>query len=127
MEQIMSEYLYFACGWVIRPGVDYVRLRQFADEAGVELVVVNPIYRSQEGYMVQTFAVQTPDENHLVEFIKTAGAEMGLTHWYGVPEEYFERGTHFDLNHVLPYFRDQWLAGMEAYGKHNDAIKGENS
>jgi hypothetical protein len=118
----MSDYLYFACGWVIRPNVDYYRLRQLADEAKVELVSINPIYRSQEGYMVQTFAVQTESEAELVEFIKTAGGEMGLTHWYGVPKEYFERGTRFDLRSVLPYFRDQWLAGMEAYGAHNQAI-----
>jgi hypothetical protein len=118
-----TEYLYFACGWVIRPNIDYVRLRQYADDAGVELVVINPIYRSPEGYMVQTFAVQTRSEHELVAFIKTAGAEMGLTHWYGVPKDYFERGTRFDLNAVLPFFRDQWLSGMNTYGAYNEAIE----
>lgn len=120
-----QDTLYFACGWVIRPNIDYMRLRQLADEAAVELVSINPIYRSDEGYMIQTFAVQTGSEAALVAFIQTAGAEMGFTHWYGVPQEYFERGTHFDLNRVLPYFRDQWLAGMEAYGAYNEKIKAE--
>jgi hypothetical protein len=119
----MSEYLYFACGWIIRPDVDYLQLRQYADEAKVELVIINPMYRSDDGYMVQTFAVQTPSEHELVEFIKTAGAEMGLTHWYGVPQEYYATGTRFDLRSVLPYFRDQWLAGMQTYGQHNATVQ----
>lgn len=121
----MADYLYFACGWIIRPDVDYFQLRQYADQAKVELVIINPMYRSEEGFMVQTFAVQTPSESELVEFIKTAGADMGLTHWYGVPKEYYERGTRFDLRSVLPYFRDQWLAGMQTYGQHNVSLQGK--
>lgn len=119
----MSDYLYFACGWVIRPQVDYGHLRALADQIGIELVSINPIYSSQEGYMVQTFAVQTRDEAELVAFIQTAGAEFGLTHWYGVSKDYYERGTRFDLALILPYFRDQWLAGMNAYGQHNEQLR----
>ncbi|MCU0499244.1 MAG: hypothetical protein MUF87_17970 [Anaerolineae bacterium] len=119
----MSDYLYFACGWVIRPNADYDRLRTLADQIGIELVVINPIYSSQDGYMVQTFAVQTRDEAELVAFIQTAGVELGLTHWYGVPKAYYERGTRFDLALVLPYFRDQWLAGMKVYGEHNEQLR----
>lgn len=115
--------LYFACGWVIRPNIDYYQLRQYADDAQVELVIINPIFRSEEGYMVQTFAVRTATEADLVKFIETAGAEMGLTHWYGVPQDYYESGTHFDLRAVLPYFLDQWLNGMNVYGAHNDSLR----
>ncbi|MBC8099166.1 MAG: hypothetical protein H7Y11_06965 [Armatimonadetes bacterium] len=117
--------LYFACGWVIRPDADYYQLRQWADDCEIELVAITPIYKSEAGYMVQTFAVQTPSEAALVAFIQLAGVGLGLTHWYGVDQAYYERGTHFDLQRVLPYFRESWLAGMQAYGQHNQAIESE--
>jgi hypothetical protein len=126
-----TQWLYFACGWIIRPDVDYDLMRQYAEEAPAELVAINPIYRSQQGYMVQTFAVRVPSEEALVKFIEKAGETFGLTHWYGVTEDYFERGTHFDLQRVLPYFREQWLSGMQTYGEYNrnvsDSLKTSNS
>jgi hypothetical protein len=64
-----------------------------------------------------------PSEAWLVEFIKKAGTEMGLTHWYGVPEEYYQRGQPFDISQLPPSTREIWLAGMQKYGEHNEAVK----
>lgn len=114
--------LYYACGWVIRPDIDYERLMHLAADSECELVAVPPIQISHQGYAVQTFALRTPTEAHLVEFIQVAGAEMGLTHWYGVTENYFERGQTLILHVLPPEIRDQWLAGMRAYGLHNQEV-----
>lgn len=115
--------LYFACGWVIRPDIDYDHLMHLAAESECDLVAVAPIHISQQGYAVMTFAVSTPSEAHLVEFVQVAGAEMGLTHWYGVTQEYFERGKPLYLNILPEEMRDQWLAGMNAYGQHNAEVQ----
>jgi hypothetical protein len=115
--------LYFACGWVIRPDTDYFRLRQFAAESRCDLAAVPPIYVSQQGYAVMTFAVRTPSEAWLVEFIKKAGVGMGLTHWYGVPEDYYARGSPFNLIELAPDVLATWRAGMQAYGKHNEDVR----
>jgi hypothetical protein len=117
-----TEWLYFACGWIIRPNVDYDLMRHYAEHAPAELVAINPIYRSEQGYMVQTFAVRVPSEEALVSFIEKAGEQFGLTHWYGVTVDYFERGTQFNLQRVLPYFREQWLSGMQTYGEYNQKL-----
>lgn len=116
-------YLYFACGWVIRPDVDYVKLRQYADDAEADLVAINPIHTSEQGYAVMTFAVRVLDEPALVRFIETAGVDMGLTHWYGVTAEYWRQGYKFDTEIMTPYFRDKWLAGMQAYGHYNQRVR----
>lgn len=115
--------LYFACGWVIRPNTDYDQLMHLAADSECELVAIAPIKISEGGYAVMTFAVRTPSEAHLVEFVGVAGAEMGLTHWYGVPEEYFVSGQPLYLNILPPDMREQWLAGMNAYGEHNAQIR----
>jgi hypothetical protein len=111
--------LYFACAWIIRPDTDYDHLMHLAAESECELVGVAPIQISQQGYAVMTFAVRTPSEAHLVEFVQVAGAEMGLTHWYGVPESYYLTGKPLYLNILPPEMRETWLAGMNAYGQHN--------
>ena len=115
--------LYFACGWVIRPNIDYDHLMHLAAESDCELVAIAPIKISEQGYAVMTFAVRTPSEAHLVEFVEVAGAQMGLTHWYSVPEEYFASGQPLYLNILPPDMRDQWLAGMNAYGEHNAQVR----
>ncbi len=119
----------FACGWVIRPNTDFHELMHDAAECQCELVAVAPIQISQQGYAVLTFALRTTEEAHLVAFIQRVGAESGLTHWYSVPESYFEGGTPLHLQLIEPHMRDQWLAGMNAYGQHNAAlrVKLENS
>jgi hypothetical protein len=111
--------LYFACGWVIRPDIDYEELMHLAAESECELVAIAPISISNQGFAVLTFALKTPSEAHLVEFIQTVGPDMGLTHWYGVNEAYYESGTPLHLQIVSPEIRDSWLAGMNAYGQHN--------
>jgi hypothetical protein len=115
--------LHFACGWVIRPNVDYARLAQMAREAQCTLAAIAPLFKSKEGYMVMTFAVRVPSEAELVAFIKAAGVEYGLTHWYGVPQEYYERGQPFDPAHIPPHVYEMWLAGMQQYGEYNDEVK----
>jgi hypothetical protein len=114
----MTPY-YFACAWVIRPDIDYEELMHLAAESECELVAIAPISISNQGFAVLTFALKTPSEAHLVEFIQTVGPEMGLTHWYGVNEAYYESGTRLYLQIVSPEIRDTWLAGMNAYGQHN--------
>jgi hypothetical protein len=118
----MTPY-YFACGWVIRPDIDYEELMHLAAESECELVAIAPISISNQGLAVLTFALKTPSEAHLVEFIQIVGPDMGLTHWYGVTEAYYESGTPLYLNIVSPEIRDTWLAGMNAYGQHNDAAR----
>jgi len=115
--------LYFACGWVIRPDTDYDHLTHLAADVECELVAVAPIYMSNEGYAVMTFAVGVPSEAHLVKLIEAVGEEVGLTHWYSVTEDYFNRGKTLYLNVLPPEMREQWLAGMDAYGKHNAEVK----
>lgn len=115
--------MYFACGWVIRPDVDYAKLRDMAVAADCELAAVSPLYTSQEGYVVMTFAVRVASEGLLVDFIKEAGAAYGLTHWYGVPQEYYEGGQTFDVAQMPPRILELWLAAMQKYGQHNEAIR----
>jgi hypothetical protein len=115
--------LHFACAWVIHPDTDFEQLMVFAAESECELVAIAPISISNQGLAVLTFALKTPSEQHLVEFIQKVGADMGLTHWYGVPEEYFAGGTPLYLNIISDEMRDAWLAGMNAYGQHNDALR----
>jgi hypothetical protein len=112
--------LYFACAWIIRANTDYDRLMHLAAESECDLVAVAPIQISQQGFAVMTFALRTPSEAHLVEFVQVAGAEMGLTHWYGVPESYFATGKPLYLNILPDDMRESWLAGMNAYGQHNE-------
>ena len=114
---------HFACGWVIHSDIDYDRLMHMAIHSGCELVAVAPISTSEQGFAVMTFAVRTEAEANLVEFIKDAGAEVGMTHWYGVPEAYFDAGKPLYIELLPDDIRVQWLAGMNAYGRHNDAVR----
>ncbi len=116
----MADPLYFACGWVIRPDIDYDALMHTAGECGCELVAVAPINMTQQGLAVMTFAVRTAEEANLVNFIRQYEPEMGLTHWYGVPESYYEQGSPLYVGLIPEDIRTQWLAGLNAYGKHND-------
>ena len=115
--------LHFACGWVIRPNVDYGQLVKMATEEGCQLVAIAPLYKSSEGYMVMTFAVRVEAEAQLVTFIKKAGVEYGLTHWYGVPEDYYVGGQVFDVEQMPAHVRETWLAGMQKYGEYNDEVR----
>jgi hypothetical protein len=115
--------LFFACGWVIRPDIDYEELMHQAAEADCELVAIAPISISNQGFAVLTFAVQTPSEQNLVDFIQRVGPEMGLTHWYGVQQAYYETGTPLYLNIVSEEMRNGWVAGMNAYGNHNNELR----
>ncbi|MEO8610509.1 MAG: hypothetical protein ABI690_21610 [Chloroflexota bacterium] len=114
--------LYFACAWMIRPNIDYEELMHLAGEADCELVAIAPISISNQGFAVLTFALQAPSEQNLVDFIQKVGTEMGLTHWYGVQETYYASGTPLYLNIVSEEMRKAWVAGMNAYGQHNDAL-----
>lgn len=115
--------LHFACGWVIRLDTDYDRLMHMAAHAGCELVAVAPISTSQQGYAIMTFAARTDAEANLVQFIQSAGAEVGMTRWYGVPEDYFASGKPLYVELLPDDIRAQWLAGMNAYGQHNDDLR----
>jgi hypothetical protein len=117
--------LYFACGWVIRPNVDYNPLAQMAAEAKCELAAISPLFKSKEGYMVMTFAVRMPSEAELVEFVKKVGVEYGMTHWYGVPQDYYASGQVFDLAQMPHHVLETWLAGMQKYGEYNEEIKSQ--
>jgi hypothetical protein len=114
---------YFACGWIIRPDTDYEELMHLAAEAECELVAIAPISISNQGFAVLTFAIQAPSEQHLVDFIQKVGPDIGLTHWYGVQQAYYETGTPLYLNIVSEEIRDTWIAGMNAYGRHNDETR----
>lgn len=116
----MPEPLHFACGWVIRPDTDYDALMTKAAECDCELVAVAPINMTQQGLAVMTFAIRTLEEAHLVNFIRQYPPEMGLTHWYGVPDSYWEKGTPLYVELIPEDIREQWLAGLNAYGQHND-------
>jgi hypothetical protein len=101
-----------------------------AAHAGCELVAVAPITTSQQGYAVMTFAVRTEAEAHLVNFIQSAGAALGMTHWYGVPEDYFTAGKPLYIELLPDDIRSQWLNGLNAYGWHNEEVRirsGENT
>lgn len=117
----MAEPLHFACGWVIRPNTDYDALMHTAGEAGCELVGVAPINITQQGFAVMTFAIRCEAEANLVNFIRQYEPEMGLTHWYGVPASYYEQGTPLYVELIPEEMREQWVAGMNAYGQYNDA------
>jgi hypothetical protein len=114
---------HFACGWVIRPDTDYEHLTHMAAESECELVAIAPISISNQGLAVLTFAVQTESEQQLVHFIQKVGADIGLTHWYGVPEDYYARGTPLYLNLVNAEMREAWVAGMNVYGQHNEEVR----
>lgn len=114
---------HFACAWVIRPDIDYDELMHRAAASECALVALAPISISNQGLAVLTFALQTLSEAHLVDFIQRVGPDIGLTHWYAVPESYFAGGTALYLNIVSPDIRDPWLAGMNAYGHHNAAMQ----
>jgi len=115
--------LYFACAWVIRPDTDFDQLMHLAAESDCELVAVAPISISNQGFAVLAFALKTLSEQNLVDFIQKVGPDMGLTHWYGVPESYYESGTPLYLNIVSDAMRAAWLAGMNAYGQHNEEVR----
>jgi hypothetical protein len=117
--------LHFSCGWVIRPNVDYNQIAQMAAEAKCELAAIAPLFKSKDGYMVMTFAVRVPSEAELVEFIKKAGVEYGMTHWYGVQADYYAGGQIFDLTQMPPHVLETWLAGMQKYGEYNEQIKAQ--
>jgi hypothetical protein len=114
--------LHFACGWVIRPNVDYNSLARMAAEAKCDLAAISPLFKSKDGYMVMTFAVRVPSEAELVEFVKKVGVEYGMTHWYGVPKEYYEGGQTFDLAQMPHHVLETWLAGMQKYGEYNEQV-----
>ncbi|MBL8118572.1 MAG: hypothetical protein JNJ78_13660 [Anaerolineae bacterium] len=115
--------LYFACGWVIRPNTDFHALMHAAADAGCELVAVAPINISQQGYAVLTFALRTTSEAQLVAFIQHVGPDLGLTHWYGVTQDYFSRGAPLYLQMVSDEMRNAWLEALDAYGHHNDSLR----
>ena len=116
----MTSPLCFACGWVIRRNIDYDALMHTAGECGCELVAVAPISMTQQGLAVMTFAIRTAEEANLVNFIRQYEPEMGLTHWYSVPQSYFEQGSPLYVELIPKDIREQWLAGLNAYGRHND-------
>lgn len=118
-----SDYLYFACGWVIQPNINYTQLKSYAEQAECKLRLISPLYTNEQGLTVLTFAVKVEDEPQLVQFIQTAGAEMGLTHWYGVPQDYYESGKPFNIDLEPMEVRVQWLKVMNAYGEQNEKVK----
>jgi hypothetical protein len=117
-----DETLYFACGWAIRPHMDYDRLDDFVDQFGIELAAVPPLDRSEQGYVYMTLAACVPDEPTMVEFIKLVGIEFGMTHWYRVPQEYYERGNPLRISMLPPDVRESWTESMNTYGEYNASL-----
>jgi hypothetical protein len=116
---------YFACDWVIRPAVNYVRLAALAQEVDCELVLVEANAVTAEKFVLMRFALRAPSQQHF-EIFRASAADIGLDDWQPCTGAYFAQGQPLDLRGLDAEFLQQWMAAMHAYGLHNDALRQQN-
>jgi hypothetical protein len=120
----MSDELFMACDWRIRPGVNYLRLAALAQECDCELVMVEAHAVTAEKFVMLRLAVQSATQNNFDDF-QEAVAEIGLSDWRPCTGTYFAQGQALDFRGVDAAFLQQWMAAMNAYGLHNEALRQE--
>jgi len=121
----MSDDLYLACDWRIRPGVNYLRLAALAQEADCKLVLVEANVVTAEKYVIMRFAVHAASKTSFESF-REAVAEIGLTDWQLCTGAYFGQGQPLDFHGMDTAFLQQWMAAMHAYGLHNEELGQQN-
>jgi hypothetical protein len=119
--------LYFACEWVIRPAVNYVRLVGLAHEMGCQLAILQANIVTPDKRVLIRFALLTPDEATYNEFVAKVGAAIGLDDWKPISAEDFQRAQPLDLHLLDSEIITRWIDGMHAYGLHNQSLAHNNN
>ncbi len=114
--------LYFACEWVIRPAVNYVRLVGLARELGCELAILQANIVTPDKRVLIRFALAAPDESAYKEFVSKVGATIGLDAWQPISAADFQAAQVLDLQLLDSDVLTKWLEGMHAYGLHNQTL-----
>jgi hypothetical protein len=114
--------LYFACEWVIRPAVNYVRLVGLAREMGCELAIAQANIVTPDKRVLIRFALATPDESTYTEFVTRVATTLGLDDWQPISAEAFQQAQTLDLQLLDTDVLTKWMDGMHAYGLHNQSL-----
>jgi hypothetical protein len=115
--------LYLACDWIIRPGVNYLRLAEAAAECGCALSLAEATAVTPEKFVVMRFALRAPSQAAFDDFLSKVGQSIGLTDWQPCAELYFAKAQPMDFGGVDANFLQQWMAAMHAYGLHNESLR----
>ena len=121
---IMTD-LYFTCGWVIRPAVNYVRLVGIARELGCALAIAEAYAVTPERMVITRFALHAPTQASFDQFIDKVGGSIGLNDWQPTTAETFIKAQPLDLHLLDSDFIVKWIDGMHTYGLHNQALLDE--
>lgn len=120
------EAQYFACAWVIRPGVNYTQVKAAAEQVGGTLRLVSPMVTDDMGRVRLNLVLRAPDESALESFVEAVTPQLGPTDWYGVAPQYFDqRGTPFAIDQEPLSVRVQWQQVMDRYGQHNQSAESQ--
>jgi hypothetical protein len=114
--------LYFACEWVIRPAVNYVRLVGLTHELGCQLAIAQANIVTPDKHVLIRFALAAPDQATYDEFIVKVGAAIGLNDWQPISAVDFQHAQPLDLHLLDSEIITRWMDGMHAYGLHNQSL-----
>jgi hypothetical protein len=113
---------YYGCDWLVWPGADYNLMMHTAQALGSRLVQIE-VKMSEAGCIYYVLALDVPDEGVLGAYIEQAGQFLGMTEWYPIPVECYQRGELFlDLDELAaeaPAILEGVIARLDADGYHN--------
>jgi len=115
--------LYFACDWIIRPSVNYVRLVDVARELGCVLALAQANVVTADKFVLMRFALRAPSQAAFEAFVEKVGQPLGLNEWQPAAADYFEAAQPLDLHLLDAEFLTRWMEAMHAYGLHNQTLR----
>jgi hypothetical protein len=86
---------YYACDWIVRPDAPYGHFATTALDLGCELIQVKPERADDNGCYYLHLVINVPDDSVLSEYMERIGNAWGLTTWYIVGPDHYERGRPF--------------------------------
>jgi len=86
---------YFACDWIVRAGAPYGQFAITAAELGCELHQITPEHVTEDGCIYLHFVLNVADDSILSEYMDRIGTAWGLTTWYIVDADHYQRGVAF--------------------------------
>ena len=86
---------FYACDWIVRPGAPYGHFATTALELGCELVQIKPERIDDNGCFYAHLVINVPDDSVLSDYMERIGNVWGLTTWYMVGANHYQRGKPF--------------------------------
>jgi hypothetical protein len=119
--------LYLRCDWLIRPGVNYVRLVGIAQECGCHLALIEANAVTADKFVLMRFALHAPTQPAFDEFAARVADAIGLNDWQPMAAEEFATAQILDFRSLDTQFLTQWMDAMHAYGLYNAQHQKEKS